>query len=1041
MMKKVVLLCLFAGTFMCSFAQSFKYHFVDESQGLFERFIYALEQDQNGYILIGTTEGLFRYDGFDFRKYGTEDGLAESFVTSSRKFTNDLVLLGHNQGGISVYDGDKVDSVYTSQLNQSRVKSFVILEKEAYAFYQEGSVVKIDSSLATEPISIDFEGALISSAIEWQGRIAVGTDFGLALIDPSNKYELSWDDSFLGYSVSALTTNNETGELVLACEEEGIFVKKTFETEAVALQMPFEGIGLMKINSLKVTPQKEVWLATKANGMIRLSKVHDSVVGRAEFINKGKTKTVESVATFLIDRENIIWLGSQGEGLVKMKDNIFTQYSLGSSKHPRIVNAVLLEDSIAFIGTSTGLFKMTVDLDSVIQHYNSFADQATLLNVNCLFKDTNGIVWVGTNSLGLLYFNSNGELKSVKLAQDELNQRVNCLSELNGMLYVGTDFGLYQVKDFKVKSHLSMQSGLSHNVINALMRDSKNRIWVGANSTTLTYIEEGVIQNIPLPLQGKIVDIMTLSEDNLGRIWVGTDGAGVAMIDGKKWRLYDRDMGLFSDYCYSVHSDFKNDIWVGHRGGLSMVNPESGYIENYSNAEFGMLNFQNNAMAMNQFGELFMGTDNGVLKCSTSEEVPESMKPVTNLTSVMISDSLYNPSERIELGAGAYKFEFEFRGVHFRDSKDVTYKYFLEGHDLEWSESSKSNVARYSRLNPGEYTFKVRAYNKNEEGSDEVASVSFFIDYPFWQKWWFYFLVSALVFLIVRVFIQRRERIMLQNQEFLQKELDLRTREVVEQNKELEVINKDITDSILYAKNIQRAMLPHSTTLSSAFAESFVFLKPRDIVSGDFYWVEKFQSKILIACGDCTGHGVPGAFMSLIGIVLLKDVSRNPDVWSPSTLLSSLDRELTGMLRGESTDFSVQDGMDISIVEYDFDTQILRTASARRPIIVYQDGQMIELKGDRHSIGGDSFGETKEFQLSEIQLKKGDVFYQFSDGITDQFGGPNGKKLKKSGVLQILDSIQNMSLEAQRKTIHQKFFQWKGHHDQIDDVIMLGVKI
>jgi len=1040
-MRKLVILGLLMGISAFTFAQSFKYEFIDESQGLFERFVYSLEQDQNGYILIGTTEGLFRFDGFEFKQFDVQSGLAEPFVTCSKKFSDKWILLGHNQGGISVYNGEGVDSVFVSRDHQSRIKSFAILKQAAFAFYQDGKVVRLDSLLQSEMVAVDFEGALISSAVEWNNKIAVGTDFGLALMDPANDFELVWDENLLGQSVSALTTNSETGELLVACEEEGVYLVEGLNKEHVLVQVPFEGIELMRINQMEVTNRQEVWLATKANGMIRLSNLEDSTFERAEFINKGKAKRVESVATFLVDRENIIWLGSQGEGLVKMNDNIFTQFNLGVSKQSKTVHSVLLEDNIAWVGTTTGLLKMTKDLDSTLTAFNYFDNENRPLNVNSVFKDSKGVIWVGTNSHGLLYIDENESLRSLKLADDLLNQRINCIAQQHGVIYVGTDYGLYQIKDFLVKTHLSMQSGLPHNVVNALMRDKQDRMWIGANSATLTYIEDGEIQNIPLPLQGKIVDIKSFSEDLEGRIWIGTDGAGVAMIDGNKWRLYDRDMGLFSDYCYLVQSDNKGDVWIGHRGGLSMVNPESGFIENYSNKEFGVLNFQGNAVTLDHFGELFMGTDNGILRCSASEDISESMKPVTNLTSVLISDSLYDHNEYISLRAGTYKFEFKFRGIHFRDAQDVSYRYFLEGHDIEWSESSSSNIARYTRLNPGEYTFKVRAYNKNDVGSDEVASVMFIIDHPFWKKLWFYLLVSGIVFFIVRFVIRRRERIMIQNQDFLQKELDLRTHEVVEQNKELAVINKDITDSILYAKNIQRAMLPHSSTLSDSFDESFVFLKPRDIVSGDFYWVEKFNNKILIACGDCTGHGVPGAFMSLIGIVLLKDVSRNPNIWSPSTLLNSLDRELTGMLRGENTDFSVQDGMDISIVEFDFETRILRTASARRPIIVYQDGERIELKGDRYSIGGDAFGEVKSFGLSEIQLRKGDSFYQFSDGITDQFGGPNGKKLKKSGVLQLLDSVQNQSLEAQRKTIHHKFFQWKGHNEQIDDVIMVGIKV
>jgi serine phosphatase RsbU (regulator of sigma subunit) len=274
----------------------------------------------------------------------------------------------------------------------------------------------------------------------------------------------------------------------------------------------------------------------------------------------------------------------------------------------------------------------------------------------------------------------------------------------------------------------------------------------------------------------------------------------------------------------------------------------------------------------------------------------------------------------------------------------------------------------------------------------------------------------------------------------LQAKLEERTKEVVQQKELLEVKNKDITSSIEYAKNIQKAMLPAPDKLNQLFRDAFVYYKPRDIVSGDFYWAERFGNKTILACADCTGHGVPGAFMSLIGSALLKEVCNMKAIHSPEDALHALDKELRAMVNKSDSEFGIADGMDIAIVEFDHDRNLLRCSGARRPVVVYRNGERIELRGDRKSIGGDQEGESG-FTVHSIELQHGDSFYMFSDGVSDQFGGEKGKKLKKTGVLRILDNLNGKAMSTQKTIVDEKFSNWMGDHIQVDDIILLGVRI
>ncbi|MCK7528799.1 MAG: SpoIIE family protein phosphatase [Ignavibacteriales bacterium] len=247
---------------------------------------------------------------------------------------------------------------------------------------------------------------------------------------------------------------------------------------------------------------------------------------------------------------------------------------------------------------------------------------------------------------------------------------------------------------------------------------------------------------------------------------------------------------------------------------------------------------------------------------------------------------------------------------------------------------------------------------------------------------------------LIIFYIKYRERKQKALQEYLETELTARTKEVVDQKELLEVKNRDITDSINYAQRIQQSILPSVTTINKYFSGAFVYYQPRDIVSGDFYWYDRInENKFMIVCADSTGHGVPGAFMSMIGTTLIKDICLRSDVKSPSEVLEKLDKELQATLNQNIDAERANDGMDIIVCEIDINTHYMRFASAMRPLIIYKSKKLQYVNGNRSSIGGDP-KTLKQFENIGFQLEKGDIIYMFSDGFTDQFGGPRGKKFK-----------------------------------------------
>ena len=265
--------------------------------------------------------------------------------------------------------------------------------------------------------------------------------------------------------------------------------------------------------------------------------------------------------------------------------------------------------------------------------------------------------------------------------------------------------------------------------------------------------------------------------------------------------------------------------------------------------------------------------------------------------------------------------------------------------------------------------------------------------------------------------------------------------EIETQNQELEVLYKHVTDSIKYAKRIQEAILPPDSLVKRVLPNSFILYKPKDIVSGDFYWVDEKNGKTMFTAVDCTGHGVPGAFMSIVGYNLLKHVVNSNDSTTPATILDKLNEGVSETLHHGHEDSQAKDGMDLSFCTIDFKTLELQYAGAYNPLYLIRNGELIQTKADKFPIGLFLGEEKKKFTNHSIQLQKGDSVYIFSDGYADQFGGPNGKKFMANHFRDLLMQVHQQPIEKQKEVLNKTIEEWRGPLDQVDDILVIGVKI
>jgi serine phosphatase RsbU (regulator of sigma subunit) len=275
--------------------------------------------------------------------------------------------------------------------------------------------------------------------------------------------------------------------------------------------------------------------------------------------------------------------------------------------------------------------------------------------------------------------------------------------------------------------------------------------------------------------------------------------------------------------------------------------------------------------------------------------------------------------------------------------------------------------------------------------------------------------------------------------EDMEKQVRERTYEVIEKSKKLEIAYKEIRDSINYAKRIQQSILPNNEMITEVFGNSFVFYKPKDVVCGDFYWFGRRGDEAVIAAVDCTGHGVPGALMTVIGNSLLNQIVTASTITSPGTILTQLDQRLHDTLK-QHGNILTNDGMDAAICRYRISKNEVTFSGARRPLYLFKKGELIEIKGNKSPIGSFGHDLNKRFSEHKISVTAGDTIYMFSDGLQDQFGGPDGKKFMIKRFRDILLSIQEMPMIEQGKRIEKEIMEWQSNYEQTDDMLLIGIR-
>ncbi|NOZ46100.1 MAG: SpoIIE family protein phosphatase [Chlorobi bacterium] len=500
-----------------------------------------------------------------------------------------------------------------------------------------------------------------------------------------------------------------------------------------------------------------------------------------------------------------------------------------------------------------------------------------------------------------------------------------------------------------------------------------------------------------------------------------------------------------------------NRVWVRNENSWFGI-PES---NNQLEINPLLLNLINNIESIyTENGDVIwaISTDNSIYKIKGEIIKSQSLN-------VFFKSVKNDKDERFPFGQLKVKYtnsalHFTLSAPYFINPESTQYQYYIIGLMNDWSKWSQNENIEFPFIPPGNYTISVRA--KNVLGTkSEIRSLSFTVKPPFWTAWWFYLLVITAFIAVAYAVFQLRMKKLQHDKKVLEQKVKERTAEIERQKEEIidqkdeieaqrdmvteqrdEILKQkeEITASIMYAQRIQNAVLPPQSMIKDSLSDHFILFKPRDIVSGDFYWMKQIGETTIITAADCTGHGVPGAFMSMLGMTLLNEIVRNKEITQANHVLDELRNQIKLSLRQTGKEGEAKDGMDIALCVIDHKKKILQFAGAYNPLYLYRNNELMEIKADRMPIGV-YIKDNEPFTNHEIKLKKGDTFYLFSDGFVDQFGGEKGNKFKTKAFKQLLLDIHSKPMPEQKEELNSTFENWRGKHDQIDDVLVIGIRI
>jgi Serine phosphatase RsbU, regulator of sigma subunit len=1008
--------------------------------------VYSVLQDKNHLVWLGTPNGVSIFDGISFKNKTSKDGLAEKGVWTMYQDSYGNIWFGHLDGGISRYNGKHFESVPFNVMESKSIMSICENTKGQLWITSEGSgAILIENPNAPlDKIKYEhYKGKRLSDRVYGcflfkDKKNYFITDAGVKVFNPKeNNFDNFNLEGMPRFFQTTTLFEDKDNNLWVGTQYGGLY-KYVSKERRFKIYDIRDGLSSNFITSITQDKNGTIWVGTWG-GVTKIYK------GTLQIYNSQNGLFSDNINCVRTDTEGNVLIGTADHGLCIYKGDFRVFAKAEVFPNPQVWSIMQDSRKNIWFGTNSGItiYNPEEKNNKEFTVYNG-RDLTIPTQVRFLKEDNNQTVWIGTYDNSVYSYSL--KTKKFTVNSDIYNNlppkslRVTALDiDRKGFIWLGTLDGLlrYNPKTGDVKTY-TQGDGLFGNDISAIFVDRKNTKYIGSRGKGLTIFKDSLM---PTSTKDTLLGNTTptcINSDPSGNIFIGTDGQGLICYQGgiikKKYRESD---GLLSDIVSLVNFDNADNIYVGTNRGLNKIDIHTNTIQTFTKHN-GFTGIQANANSSfkDAEGRLWLGTINGAVLFNPEHINLSTTEPFTQIRRFRVNSEDREVKDSIALSFNENSIIIDYTSICLTNPEAVLYQVMLEGYNKDWQPVTKETYKEYSALTPNAYIFKVKARNSAGVWNTKPITFRFKILPPYYQTWWFISLCIFIGLVILIVYIKVRERNLVREKNILEEKVKERTAEVVKVNQELAMKNKDITDSILYARRIQNALLPPELPIDN----TFVVFKPRDIVSGDFFWFTSEKNKIWIAAVDCTGHGVPGAFMSIIGHNSLNNIIKELRITKPSEILDKLDDEVAVTLHQYHKDNQIHDGMDIALVCYDTKTRKLEYSGAFNPLWIVRNGELIEVRANRFAIGL-APGFVKGFTNHEVTIEPGDTLYMFSDGYADQFGGHDGKKLKIGNFKELILSLQNLPMNKQKQRLEEFLETWKGENSQVDDVLVIGWRL
>ena len=1089
-LKKIFFLSLFFLFIISTDAQNFtKYRGVPYIKNYSAKQYNAHEinfdviQNDVGIMYFANFAGILEFDGSRWNKIPTSTGtrvLSFDKDNTGTIFVGGLYDFGYlKQNNKGVTNFASLTHFIKNNDNKFEIFSVNCLENSTYFVSAKEMFVYKDSSITT----ITFENIATSSFVV------------------NNKFYIFFERKF---------NNNTLLQNGLTVFENNNFTQITDNSSAQIVDVR---------TMLNVEDEDGVIIGTAKQGFFILqnNSINDFDAPISEFIIKHGLRNGTQI------NENLYALGTLTAGvvLVNKRGELIQNIDKKSNLQDETVNAIY-SDKLKSLWVASDIGLSKIDINNNLMFYNS--ETTNLQGKIKKISSFNEKLFFATDK-GLFYLQN-----TVFSSISEIDYACWDLITVKSQLLVASSGGIYSVKNGKAESleindftFCLTNSVINENIVysghNGKIRqlELKSGKWFvkkiitgGTLNNNVTKICEASDGDLFFEVNpGKIMkydlennEILEIKPDKeLILLHINKKANQIFFSSEKGLFIYDEKTNKLVKYNLFNNDKTSNKLWIynfvelpngnflftdGEQKNLSLFRKTGSEYIQYQTPFLPIADFSVQTIFYDaETSRIYTGGKNGVIMFNYENE--KNYKPIFNTIIRKIicinQDSLINiPSSKNQLTKLKYSensIRFEFTAPVYPAKGEVQYRYFLKGFDRDTSEWTIEPYKEYTNLPDAHYIFIVES--KNEFGKIiNKTSFEFKIITPFFRRWWAFIIYGAIFIIILKLIFDWRMRVSKKEKEALETLVKERTEEIEQSKKKIEEQRdiaynqrKEILDSINYALRIQNAVLPSKQDAEKMLKEHFIIFKPCEIVSGDFYWLKEVeQNNILykiVVVADCTGHGVPGAFMSMLGTSFLNEIVTHNDLTNAATILDQLRIKVKTSLHQEGKANEQKDGMDVALYIINTKNNELHFAGAYNPLYIIRNKKnisepdlekftnnknykifkpiskiefshtIIEIKANRQPIG--IYLKERDFINNDFQLQKDDALYTFSDGYIDQFGGETGGKFKTKRFKELLLNVQDKTMLEQKQILERNLIKWMGDLHQVDDIIIIGLKI